>query len=276
MALTRTKVGLLLSLALSLSTACGDDDDDDDTPGDGGEAGVRDAGNDAGRDGGLDGGRDGGNVDGGGGNIDGGGSDAGSDAATSPLMSFFVTSDTSTTGDLGGLGAADARCLRLASAVGVGGKQWRAYLSVERDPTNGNQPTEARSRIGTGPWYNAKGQLVASDLASLHARSGNADIFLDERGQKISGQWPGSPGPNQHDIFTGTAPDGGVAVGRTCADWTSNDAGLAARVGHSDGLGPGADGGVPFNSWFSSHESQGCDNTAPRGGAGKIYCFAAN
>jgi hypothetical protein len=277
---TRTK--LVFGCFLALSVACGDDDgdDDDDVSGDGGaDAGARDAGGDAGSIGNMDGGRDGGiDAGGDGGNLDASmpGPDSGrSDGGASPLTSFFVTSDRNPTGNLGGLAGADARCQRLAAAAGLGSKSWRADLSVERDVMRDGGPTEARSRIGSGPWYNANGQLVASDLASLHARIGSADLFVDERGQRINGQWAGSPTPNEHDILTGTAPDGGVAAGETCADWTSESDAGAKRVGHSDGLGPMMNGAPPYNSWFSSHTSPGCHTTLPQGGAGKIYCFAA-
>src|SRR5262245_60126875 len=96
-----------------------------------------------------------------------------------PTMSFFVTSATSVTGNLGGLAAADATCQRLAAAAGQGARTWRAYLSVERDPANGNQPTHARDRIGAGPWYNASLALLARNVAELHSRSGDAALFLD-------------------------------------------------------------------------------------------------
>ena len=199
---------------------------------------------------------------------------AGQSEDTPNGLGFFVSSDTSTTGDLGGLVEADARCQRLATAVGAGGRTWRAYLSAENAEAGG--PVHARDRIGQGPWYNAKGELVAQDLDALHARSGDAEVFLDENGEKINGQWEGSPTPNQHDILTGSDADGRVLVGFTCADWTSADAALFARVGHSDGLGPMRNGAPPYNSWQSSHESAGCNDTAPRGGAGRIYCFAAD
>lgn len=100
-----------------------------------------------------------------------------------PSMSFFVTSATSVTGNLGGLAGADATCQRLAAAAGHGDRTWRAYLSVERDPANANQPTHARNRIGAGPWYNASLALVANNLTELHSRTGDAAVFLDERGQ---------------------------------------------------------------------------------------------
>jgi hypothetical protein len=195
------------------------------------------------------------------------------DTETSPL-GFFVSSATSTTGNLGGLSGADAICQRLATDVGAGDKTWRAYLSVERDATNNNQPTDARSRIGTGPWINANGATIASDLTALHARSGDHMLFVDERGRQINGQWPGSPTPNEHDILTGSTADGRLMPGLTCSDWTSSATNVAAQVGHSDGLGPGGSNAGALASWNSSHASQSCANTAPRGGAGRIYCFA--
>jgi hypothetical protein len=191
-------------------------------------------------------------------------------------MSFFVSSDTSVTGDLGGLDGADARCLALAQAVGVGSRNWRAYLSVEQDPNNAGMPTHARSRIGQGPWYNSQGVVLASDLDGLHALDGNADLFLDEHGERIPGQWAGSPTPVEHDILTGSTADGMVLEAMTCADWTSNSSTIAAQVGHSDGLGPGMSSEPPYNSWNSSHANESCADTAPRGGAGRIYCFAAD
>ena len=195
---------------------------------------------------------------------------------TGPSTNFFVSSAKSTTGNLGGLRGADALCQSLASAAGFGNKTWRAYLSVERDPDNNNQPTAARMRIGTGPWYNANGALIANNLDELHARVGDAALFVDERGQRIPGQWPNSPSPIEHDILTGSDSAGSLMVGLTCNDWTSAATTVAAQVGHSDGLGPGGSTSGTFPSWNSSHANQNCSNTAPRGGAGRIYCFARN
>ena len=186
--------------------------------------------------------------------------------------SFFVSSARSATGNLGGLSGADALCRNLADAAGFGGKTWRAYLSVERDPATGG-PTHARNRIGPGPWANVAGVIVARDLNELHTRRGDAAVFLDERGQRIAGQWPESPRPVEHDILTGSTPDGMVMPGMTCRDWTSGAADVAAQVGHSDGLGPGGDSTGALSSWNSSHANQSCADTAPRGGAGRIYCF---
>jgi len=243
------------ALGCMLLVGCSDDDDDD-LPRDGGtssDGGRLDAGLDAST--GLDASAD-------------GGGDA--QVLPSPRMSFFVTSDTSATANLGGLAGADARCQRLAAAVGAGSRTWRAFLSTEAGPVS------ARDRIGSGPWYNAQGVLLANDVASLLARVGDAEVFLDERGHKINGQWAGSPTPNEHDVLTGTSPDGGVAAGKTCADWTSSsDAGVAV-VGHTDALGPGGSNEERYRSWFSTHDNRGCNDTAPAGGAGKLYCFAAD
>jgi hypothetical protein len=197
----------------------------------------------------------------------------GSTAGTS--MSFFVTSATNPNGNLGGLAGADKRCQDLAAAAGFGNKKWAAYLSAERGGA-GDGPVHAKDRIGQGPWFNAKGAMVAANLAELHGRRGEAETFVDERGGKVNGQWAMSPTPNQHDILTGSNADGTVFVGRTCADWTSVAAELRAQVGHSDGLGPmmATDGTRP--SWNSAHENGGCNDTLPRGGAGRFYCFASN
>ena len=191
-------------------------------------------------------------------------------------MSFFVTSARSTTGNIGGLRGADSLCQNLATAVGAGNKTWRAYLSVERDADNGNQPTHARNRIGNGPWYNAKAMLVASNLTELHARKGDSTVFIDEKGQPINGQWTGSPSPVEHDIMTGSGSDGMLLAGLTCGDWTSDSTTSVGQVGHSDGLGPNGDTSGALSSWNSAHTNQNCANTAPRGGAGRIYCFARN
>jgi hypothetical protein len=204
-----------------------------------------------------------------------GGADESTTETSSPTgMSFFVTSATSVTGNLGGLAGADAICQRLAAAVGEAARVWRAYLSVEHDAANGNQPTNARDRIGAGPWRNANNVVVANNLAELHARSGDPSIFVDERGQRINGQWTGSPAPIEHDALTGSNADGTVMAGQTCSDWTSASTTLTAQVGHTDGMGPGQSTAGALASWNSAHANQNCSNTAPRGGAGRFYCFA--
>jgi hypothetical protein len=162
----------------------------------------------------------------------------------------------------------------LGTAAGFGASTWRAYLSLERDADNGNRPTDARSRIGNGPWYNANNVLVAQNLTELHARKGDAAVLVDERGQRINGQWTGSPSPVEHDIMTGSASDGTLLSGQTCEDWTSAATTATAQVGHSDGFGPNQDTSGSLSSWNSAHANLNCSNTAPRGGAGRIYCFA--
>ena len=193
-------------------------------------------------------------------------------APTGPRVGFFVTSQTSPTGHLGGLAGADATCQRLAAAAGHGARTWRAYLSVERG-ANG-QAAPARDRIGAGPWYNAALMLVANNVTELHARAGDAALFVDERGQRINGQWTGSPTPNQHDMLTGSNADGTVVAGLTCSDWTSDSSGISAQVGHSDGMGPNQNTAGALSSWNSAHTALSCADTAPRGGAGRFYCFA--
>ncbi len=111
----------------------------------------------------------------------------GAASAPPPSMGFFVTSAKSKTGNLGGLVGADRICQTLAAAVGQGDKTWRAYLSAERDAANNNNPTNARERIGNGPWFNANGIMVGNDLADLHARRGNPILLVDERGQMVPG-----------------------------------------------------------------------------------------
>jgi hypothetical protein len=181
-------------------------------------------------------------------------------------MNLFVTSDTSTTGNLGGLTGADARCQRLAAAVGQGSKTWHAYLSAENPPVN------AIDRIGPGPYYNVAGTMVAADKASLHARAGDSAIFLTEKGGKVNGQWTGSPKPLEHDILTGSMRNGMVNPGLTCSDWTATTG--MSEVGHCDGLGPSQATTGSYTYWNAAHTGM-CGDTAPGGGAGRLYCFVA-
>jgi hypothetical protein len=191
-------------------------------------------------------------------------------------MSFFVTSTTSMTGNLGGLVGADKRCQDLEVTAGQGSHTWHAYVSVAAG--QGGAAVNAKDRIGAGPWYNSKGALVAMDVAALHAttKTGDYMLFIDEKGQPINGQWTGSPSPVQHDILTGSKPDGTLMANETCKDWTSASAADKAYVGHSDGKGPGGTTDAPYSSWNSAHENGGCNDTAPKGGAGRLYCFAVD
>jgi len=195
-------------------------------------------------------------------------------------MGFFVASVGSGNGaDLAGLAGADRHCESLAQAAGAGGRAWRAYLSTQGK--DGAQTVNARDRIGKGPWYNAKGELIARDVDQLHGAGNNVrkETALDEKGQIVAGR--GDKPANRHDILTGSRADGtAFAAGdpdMTCGNWTRSGTEGAVVVGHHDRQGPTAD---PWaTSWNSSHQSRGgCTQAALRGtgGDGLFYCFAAN
>lgn len=220
-------------------------------------------------------------------------------------MTFFVTSEPiGDGGNLGGLAGADAHCQKLADAVGAGDKTWHAYLSTQARPA---QPAvNARDRIGTGPWYNFEGVMIARDLAHLHgdtielARLGNnlhKRSGLTEYGQIVPGlndykhprdtDWEyvkTTPYSNRHEVLTGSQLDGTAfppGLDYTCDNWTSN------KDPENPGFGPGpnqpnAQIGFPDRngggngSWNSSHGTTGCSQTAlaRTHGVGKFYCFA--
>jgi hypothetical protein len=202
-------------------------------------------------------------------------------AAQAPqhAMTFFVTSAGSGDGaNLCGLAGADMICQTHAAAVGAGNHTWHAYLSVNATATS---PTiNARDRIGTGPWYNAKGAMIAKDVADLHldnleaARIGNnlgKQTALTEKGTVNNGV---GDTPNTHDMLTGSMADGRAYTDgndHTCNNWTSDSTGTA-QLGHSDRNGGGN------MSWNSAHPSRGCsqDNLISTGGIGLFYCFAIN
>ena len=195
---------------------------------------------------------------------------------TQPMTLFVTSVGLGDGANLSGLDGADAHCQSLAATVGRGDATWRAYLS-----TQGENAVNARDRIGNGPWYAHGGRRqIAADLGWLHgdtldqARLGNATgkmIALTEEGNPVNGI---GDSPNQHDILTGTRPDGTAFTDgedHTCSNWTSNGDG-SAQVGHSDRQGGGN------SSWNSTHPSRGCsqENLVSTGGAGLFYCFASN
>jgi len=186
-------------------------------------------------------------------------------------MSFFVTSVGKGDGaNLGGLAGADAHCKALASAVGRGEAEWHAYLSVAAAP--GQRPVNARNRIGDGPWYNAKGALIAANVDDLHQDRNNIrkPTALNEKGAEVNGV---GDMPNTHDMLTGSDSTGRLVPGNaaltTCNNWTSNNTGNA-MLGHHDRLGG------PNASWNSVHSSRSCSqpDLVATGGAGLFYCFA--
>jgi hypothetical protein len=195
-------------------------------------------------------------------------------------MSFFVTSTgPGKGGDLGGLEGADRHCQSLAQAAGAGHRTWRAYLSTQAPKLADPGFVNARDRIGTGPWQNAKGVVVARNVEDLHSASSNLnkETALDEKGQMVNGR---TEQPMKHDILTGSRPDGTAFPGppfadMTCGNWTKGGPDGSAMTGHHDRAGPFP---VPWaTSWNSSHPTLGCsmDKIRPTGGDGLLYCFAA-
>lgn len=180
-------------------------------------------------------------------------------APSSQATSFFVTSTGNGTkgGDFGGLAGADGFCRGLAEAAGIQGKTWRAYASTSAE--------NARDRIGTGPWQNAREEVIATDVAALHAVGLPAALVIDESGGTIDYV-------NAHDIITGSREDG-TFDGASCADYTSNAASDQTAVGHADG---GEIGQGSSSSWNAAHLTNGCDSESLQGTAcqSHLYCFA--
>jgi hypothetical protein len=207
--------------------------------------------------------------------IGGGGANAQQSA-----MTFFVTSSGPGKGaDLGGLEGADRHCQSLAAAVGAGNRTWRAYLSTQAPALNDPDFVNARDRIGTGPWQNAKGEVIAKTVDELHSANNNLTLqtALDEKGQPVNGR---AERPNKHDMLTGSRPDGTAFPGApfpdmTCSNWTKGGADGSAMLGHHDRSGPIESSWA--KSWNSSHPSLGCnpDGLRSTGGDGLFYCFAA-
>jgi hypothetical protein len=200
---------------------------------------------------------------------------AGCASMNQPPMGFFVASANPGRGaDFGGLAGADAFCQSLASSAGAGSRTWRAYLSAAA--RDGQPAVNARDRIGVGPWKNANWVTVARNVDDLHAGQGlTKQTILTERGKQVSGR---GDAVNMHDILTGSTADGRLATSApdtTCRNWTSSTDGSAV-VGHSDRLGLADD--ERNRSWNASHPTRGCSMDALKstGGAGLLYCFAAD
>jgi len=204
------------------------------------------------------------------------GSSAAVHAQQNKDMTFFVASEGLGDGaNLGGLVGADAHCQKLAESASVGHRTWRAYLSTVG--AGSAVCINARDRIGRGPWRNAKGVVIAENVDHLHSANNNInkETVLDEDGDEVNGI---GDDPNEHDILTGSTPDGRCfppGSDTTCGNWTRNGAG-AAQVGHHDRQG--LDDSAASKSWNSSHRTRGCSqaNLVSTGGSGLIYCFAIN
>jgi hypothetical protein len=208
--------------------------------------------------------------------------------ATEPF-SFFVTSLDAVRresgsqdgfgGDLGGLEGADELCTRIAesSMPGSGAKGWRAFLSTTT--------VNAITRIGTGPWYDRLGRVVAMNVQGLLMERPQADALIandlpNELGQP-NRAGTGTGMDDNHDTITGSNDQGEWDGGPTCDDWTSAEGGDGPRIGHS----------WPANSgrhWIEAHTAPGCvpsvsliqsgpgsgDGIGNGGGYGGWYCFA--
>jgi len=189
-----------------------------------------------------------------------------------PPMGVFITSvGLGDGGNLGGLSGADAHCQALAGDAGAGNRSWAAYLS-----TQGSGAVHARDRIGSGPWANSKGVVMATSVENLHFDNSNFNWqhSLDENGEQFASRIDGDPDFTEHDILTGSQIDGTAMPSgqdQTCNNWTSNDQG-SARVGHADRYSFT----TPGSPWNSAHGTPGCtqENLVSVGGAGLLYCFA--
>ena len=201
-------------------------------------------------------------------------------AAEGKKMSFFVTSvGPGKGGDLGGIEGADKYCQSLAESAGAGNRTWRAYLSTQATGFSDTSAQQARNRIGKGPWYNAKGVMIAKDVDELHSEKSNLtkETALDEKGRLVNGR---GEKPNKHDMLTGSRPDGTNFApsppfpDMTCGNWTKDGKEGSAMLGHHDRVGPNNDSWA--TSWNSAHPSLGCDPDSlhKTGGDGLFYCFA--
>ena len=191
-------------------------------------------------------------------------------------FSFFATSvgNAAAAGNYGGLAGADARCQCLADAVGAGARTWRAYLSTSPLPMGGGGTlVHARDRIGAGPWFNYSGTMIAADLNGLHNSPPPNTQILDEYGNAIPRA--------EHDILTGTKPDGTAhefhpAAGAgsfppNCDNWTDDTGVASSQPGHPDRETTGGD-------WNDAGHDQICSQAGfqATSGSGRLYCFAIN
>lgn len=193
-----------------------------------------------------------------------------------PNMTFFITSSGGPDGaNFGGLEGADKHCQTLAAKAGAGNKTWRAYLSTQA--ADGKPAVDARDRIGNGPWVNPKGDQIAASIDDLHSDKNKIGpaTGIAENGRLIPSRLYVV---NQHDILTGSTPEGRAfppGEDMTCGNWTKGGEGKA-QIGHFDRLSGRT--GPLATSWNSAHATRGCSHPLLKssGGAGLLYCFAAN
>jgi hypothetical protein len=221
------------------------------------------------------------------------------DAGPLPDFSFFYTSLDAVRrlsgspngfgGDLRfgmptGLEGADKICQTIAEGVGFGGKTWKAFLSATQGPDG--QPVNAIDRIGSGPWYDRLGRLIAQDKAGLLAGDrplgdpGAVNDLPDETGQATSRLG------SSYDVVTGSTTAGTLYypdAKNTCMDWTNNTLeNVLVLCGHA-----WLAGGI--GNWVSAHPERSCvpgvnlmsnggsgdgSSIGAAGGWGGFYCFA--
>jgi hypothetical protein len=203
-------------------------------------------------------------------------------------------------GEATGLAGADKICSEIAdsSMPGASGKVWHAFLSTKAGGPSGGA-VHAKDRIGTGPWYDRTGRLIAMDLASLlETRPGGADAAIADNLPNERGE-PNRPSEDvdNHDTITGSNEAGEYNGGETCGDWTTTMSPPAPAEGNEGGpRGGGARGPMcghswpaqSGQSWIRAHNAPGCapsvslvqmgggsgDGIGNGGGYGGFYCFA--
>ena len=123
-----------------------------------------------------------------------------------------------------------------------------------------------------------EGVIVAKDVDDLHSSSGNVNkkTALTEKGEVVPGR---GDSVTNHDVLTGSDPQGMYSTAggdTTCGNWTKSSDDGSAIVGHHDRTGLKVS--RHMMSWNSSHGTKACSHPAlvSTGGAGLIYCFAAN
>ena len=188
-------------------------------------------------------------------------------------MSFFVTSVGK--GDGANLGGAGRRGCALPDARGRG---WTRQCDVARLHERAARKARmacvhARDRIGRGPWFNAKGALIASNVDDLHQDRNNIrkPTALNEKGEEVNGAGQHAEHARHAD---GLGLDGPARAGQRRADdlqQLDEQRAGNAMLGHHDRLGG------PNASWNAVHSSRSCsqEDLVATGGAGLFYCFVA-
>jgi len=194
-----------------------------------------------------------------------------------------------------GISGADEICRQLAEASfpGAGCKTWHAFLSATKD-ASGN-PVHAIDRVGTGPWYDRVGRLVAmtkDDLLQPWPRGADPSIIYDLPNELgVPNHNPdGTGNVDNHNTLTGTGADGkviGTDWALTCHDWTTKvGTDGTPRIGFSWRGGAAT---FPGSAWYTGTINEaGCADyinltdsfdTSKRGvgslgGYGGFYCLA--